>query len=397
MPSRIMFVVFALVGLAPWTDGIANAVARQPEEKLATAAELFPLRKGAKWRYEIADRQSKNLDAVIEVLGTEVSDGTVSYRLHRTDDSGSKYDYYYSYKDSGLYYAGWKSNNEFAERFDPPVCILKDDSPQVQSWKVKTKGKIYSDRTEEVEHRVTQYRERITCQGGEVTAIVVNHSYYTPGFTFFKYDGMALKMPFFSPQRLPGMEWTTWHVKGQGVVKFQWQSVSTDEIKKSPPVVQSLASVTGLGIFTASSISVNKDDEEGANPVVVDSYRLEAGDSAKFKFSRTITRDVTLAVKAGGEVEVASASKLDLKLISADVSGRIKAAVEASTGTKFEASETREREITITNTTNKVREGRIVWIDTYRAGTIKITQDGKDYDLQFRFPTGTRLESRNKE
>jgi hypothetical protein len=109
----------------------------------------------------------------------------------------------------------------------------------------------------------------------------------------------------------------------------------------------------------------------------------------KFVRKRTITREASFSTTLGVGVEVEAKLAGSIKIIKAEASVRVKALIEATLGEKLTDTETREQEVEIDG--GIAPKANIVWIDTYRKGTVEVNQDGKAYKIPFEFPIGTKL------
>jgi hypothetical protein len=134
-------------------------------------------------------------------------------------------------------------------------------------------------------------------------------------------------------------------------------------------------------------IRVNRDQiEKEASSETVESL---AGVVTEFKKSRTITREATYALRMGASAEAQAKLAANLLVVKQDLQLRIKGSIERETGERLADSETREQTVRIDG--NVVQKAKIVWIDTYKTGTVDVIQDGQVYSVPFRFPIGTKL------
>src|SRR5262249_13385893 len=109
----------------------------------------------------------------------------------------------------------------------------------------------------------------------------------------------------------------------------------------------------------------------------------------EFKKSRTITREVHYSTKIGLGAETEAKLAGALLAVKGELAGRVRGSIEKEMGEKFTDSETREQTVRIDG--DKLPKARILWIDTYRTGTVQVIQDGRTYSVPFQFPVGTKL------
>jgi hypothetical protein len=115
----------------------------------------------------------------------------------------------------------------------------------------------------------------------------------------------------------------------------------------------------------------------------------EEGVVTEFTRRRTITREVSYTVTTALGAEAEARIRGRLAVVGADLSTRIKASIETSLGERLTATETREQKVTIDG--SKIRKAKVSWVDTYRTGSVQVTDDEKTYSVRFELPIGTKL------
>jgi len=277
------------------------------------------------------------------------------------DDQRLGYYYYIAVKDDGWYTVHEKDGAGFTD-YQPPVCFLKPASKKAQSWDYD--GRIVvtnasGKSTLRFKASYHQYLDSIDYDGRRVEATRV-----TSGEAC---GGASVKEP---------LSYHVWYLPGKGQIQqslfgetLLTYAFSCDWSIKIGDVVLNKAEVEK----EASSETVE------ALPGVV----------TEFKKSRTIIREVSYSTKLGLGADVEVKLTGDLLAVKGALTTKIRGSIEKEHGEKFTNSETREQTVRIDG--DKIQKARIVWIDTYRTGTVQVTQDGQTYSIPFQFPLGTKL------
>jgi len=377
--ARMLAVVVIVCILSPST--------LQAQDKPSSDLPLYPLKKGLKWQWKqthgnVANGKGDHTNEVTDIV---TFNKVLCYEIASSPDKYNRR-VYIAVKDDGLYRVGEKLGD--TRYFDEAsICLAKTPFAKSYVWHCNPTtdspgedGELRKNILARTEASVSQYPDTMKQDGVEFEAVLV----------------VEERRIYPKPDKPEFEKFSTWYIPGKGPVRRQSHFKSKEQNDWTLIDEYVVTSFSGDKSYKVGQIIVNADDLESPNPVAVDKYRLEPGDEATFRFSRTISREVSLQVVDSTERQGGGALGLDLKVLKFELSGKIKSAVETAVGDKLKDEETRQREITVRNPGKEVREGKIVWVDTYKTGTVDVTQDGKTYQIQFRFPIGTRMESRNK-
>jgi hypothetical protein len=119
-----------------------------------------------------------------------------------------------------------------------------------------------------------------------------------------------------------------------------------------------------------------------------DRVESDVGGTTKYAKSRTIKREISFSTRVGLTAEAEARLRAGIILARAEVTGRIKASVEAEFGEKWTDEITEAAEHTID--LDKHPKVEVIWIDVYRGGSVEVTVDGKTHVVPFEFPVATR-------
>ena len=101
----------------------STAIAQTP------GSDLFPLKKGSKWVYKVADQE-----VTVEVVGTEKVGNDDFIKVDTKVGGQVKASELYSVKADGIYRAKVKD-----DKVEPPVKILQLPAKKGDSWKIDSK------------------------------------------------------------------------------------------------------------------------------------------------------------------------------------------------------------------------------------------------------------------
>ena len=130
------------------------AVAQTP------GSELFPLKKGSKWVYKVADQE-----VTVVVGGTEKFNNEDCVKVDTMVGGQVKASELYYVKADGIYRAKVKE-----DKVDPPVKILMLPAKKGDSWKIESKVGM---QTVKGEFKVTDDKAKVKVGAGDFDAILV--------------------------------------------------------------------------------------------------------------------------------------------------------------------------------------------------------------------------------
>lgn len=377
----------------------------EPKEPATSVVRLFPLKKGVVWGSNMAsgpkgEKFERGAYWESKVGGLELIGKEPSCRV-QTDKppmevalldnqvwySTGAYCEYHSLREDGLYIIATSVAGKIREC--EPRCVLKSGKQTTQSWEGKGRANKEFWPTEHAyTYRYVQYNDTVTLDKVETSCVTVVETRAVHLADVPEYNRAVMT-------ERAVLVTKTCYVPDRGPVYQEYHVKNADGKNKCEPRPVAVRAKSGLGVTTYGPIVINPKEEESDTPVAVDRYRLQPGDEAEFERKRTITREATFTIKGSVGVEVGSSGGLNLAVVKGELSGKVKAAVEAELGDKLKDEESRTGKLIVRNKGNAVREGRIVWIDTYKTGSVEVTVDGKKHDVRFRFPIGTRMESRD--
>ena len=149
MLRTLRFAVGAVVILAAGT-----ALAQPP------ATDLFPLKKGSKWVYKVADQE-----VTVVVAGTEKFGNQDCVKLDTMVGGQVKASELYYVTKDGVYRAKVKD-----DKVDPPVKVLQLPAKKGDSWKIDSKVGTQSVKGE---FKITDDKMKVKVPAGEFETVLV--------------------------------------------------------------------------------------------------------------------------------------------------------------------------------------------------------------------------------
>jgi hypothetical protein len=132
----------------------STAIAQTP------GSELFPLKKGSKWVYKVADQE-----VTVVVAGTEKYGNEDCTKIDTMVGGQVKASELYFVKADGIYRAKVKD-----DKVDPPVKIIQLPAKKGDSWKIDTKVGM---QTVKGDFKVTDDKAKVKVAAGEFEAVLV--------------------------------------------------------------------------------------------------------------------------------------------------------------------------------------------------------------------------------
>jgi hypothetical protein len=364
-----------------------SAVYADNEPGKAKDKSLYPLKKGYKWEWvgRLGGAQTKRVD---EVVGVVTVDGVECYEIKTVVNkiidgvwrkTSVKSSFVAQSEEGYFEVASYSQSTDSGFIYTRPRPIirlpLKDIGVAVEESR-KNEKKGFSRHPADKGHRST----------GTSTSIQLTRKQETSVETYL---GTKQEAAVVTETEDGGEEKVELrYVAGVGPKEIR----ITSKTNPRPGEVRVTREVLQLVYFSEDSAAIgdivlSKDivEREGS----VESIEALPGVKTKFKKSRTISREASFSTTLGVGAEVEAKLAGNIKIIKAEASLRVKAHIEATLGEKLSDTETREQEVEIDGAITP--KAKIVWIDTYRKGTIEVTQDGKPYKIPFEFPVGTKL------
>jgi hypothetical protein len=157
------------------------------------------------------------------------------------------------------------------------------------------------------------------------------------------------------------------------------------------PQTKGECSVTITPVEVSSGLAIGKvryKDKNVEKEGKVDIVESEVGGESTYSKTRTIRREITYSVKIGLSAEAEAKLGASLLAARAELTNKIKLAVETELGEKWteEITETATHKINL----DKYPRVKVIWLDVYRTGTVDVTQEGKTCSVPFEFPVATR-------